>query len=81
MTNLVLSVEDTEIELVDKYMQLRHEIRISRDNLTCELNRRIALERYSRRPEKKSLRPMYPTCAPNSDLNNNNRDKSEIRAV
>lgn len=47
MTNLVPSgnilVDDKVIEMVDKYTYLGHEIRISRDNQTCELSRRTNL--------------------------------------
>ncbi|CAG9830961.1 unnamed protein product [Diabrotica balteata] len=47
MTNLVpsgpLKLENWNIETVDKYIYLGHEIQISRDNQTCELSRRIAL--------------------------------------
>ena len=47
MTNLVpsgnIAVGDCEVELVDKYTYLGHEVRISRDNQTCELKRRITL--------------------------------------
>lgn len=47
MTNLVMSerikIENTQIEEVDKYVYLGHEMRISRDNQTCELHRRINL--------------------------------------
>lgn len=47
MTNLVpscgLKISDHEIELVDKYIYLGHEVRITRDNQTCELKRRTTL--------------------------------------
>lgn len=47
MTNLVpsgnIAIGDGEVELVDKYTYLGHEVRISRDNQTCELRRRITL--------------------------------------
>ncbi|XP_072388223.1 uncharacterized protein [Diabrotica undecimpunctata] len=48
MTNLVpshpLRVEDVEIEIVDSYIYLGHTVKISRDNQTAELLRRITLE-------------------------------------
>lgn len=41
MSNLVLSenvhIHGTEIELVEKYTYREHEIRINRDNQTCEI--------------------------------------------
>lgn len=47
MTNLVpscnLMLEGKEIQYVISYKYLGHEIRIGRDNQTCELNRRIGL--------------------------------------
>lgn len=47
MTNLVQSQKvpnvDWEIELVNKYVYLGHEIKISRYNQTCEIKRRISL--------------------------------------
>lgn len=47
MTNLVFSepmkLENMEVEAVEKYTSLGHEVRISRDNQTCELSRRISL--------------------------------------
>lgn len=47
MTNLVFSeplkLQNTEIEAVEKYIYLGHKVRISRDNQTCELSRRISL--------------------------------------
>lgn len=47
MTNLVpseiLTVGGQEVELVNSYVYLGHEIRITRDNQTCELKRRITL--------------------------------------
>ncbi|CAG9839982.1 unnamed protein product [Diabrotica balteata] len=47
MTNLVpnelIEIEKSPIELVEKYVYLGHEIRLTRDNQTCELLRRISL--------------------------------------
>ncbi|XP_045460954.1 uncharacterized protein LOC123671253 [Harmonia axyridis] len=47
MTNLVpsanIAIGDHDVNLVDRYIYLGHEIRISRDNQTCELKRRITL--------------------------------------
>lgn len=47
MKNLVsvesINIEDIEIDLVDKFVYLCDEIRISRDNRTCELQKRIKL--------------------------------------
>lgn len=47
MTNLVpscnLILEGKEIQYVTSYKYLGHEIRLTRDNQTCELNRRIGL--------------------------------------
>lgn len=47
MTNLVpselIKVDGSRIELVEKYIYLGHEVRISRDNQTCELTRRVTL--------------------------------------
>lgn len=47
MTNLVpsenMTVDGCEVELVEKYIYLGHEVRIARDNQTCELKRRITL--------------------------------------
>ncbi|CAH1234661.1 unnamed protein product, partial [Diabrotica balteata] len=48
MTNMVpseeIQINNNKIELIDKYTYLGHEIKIPRDNQTCELNRRITLE-------------------------------------
>ena len=48
MTNMVFSeqiqIEDRVIEVVEKYLYLGHEIRIGRDNQTCEMLGRINLE-------------------------------------
>lgn len=38
LTNMV-PIENKEVALVHKYTDLGHEIRILRDNQTCELNR------------------------------------------
>lgn len=47
MTNLIpseeLQISGQCVELVDKYVYLGHEIRIDRDNQTCETKRRITL--------------------------------------
>lgn len=47
MTNMVpsehIQIHNNRIELVHKYVYLGHEIKISRDNQTCELARRITL--------------------------------------
>lgn len=47
MTNLVSSelikIDGVEIELVDRYIYLRHEVRVNRDNQSCKLTRRITL--------------------------------------
>ena len=47
MTNMVLSeqveAEGKQIQLVDKYIYLGHEVKLSRDNQTTELSRRISL--------------------------------------
>lgn len=47
MTNLVpssnISINDEEIEYVTCYKYLGHELRIGRDNQTCEISRRIKL--------------------------------------
>lgn len=44
MTDLVpsepITIENEKIEIVDKYIYLGHEIRINKDNQTCELSRR-----------------------------------------
>lgn len=49
MTNIVpsdqIQINNNEIELVDKCAYLGHEIRITRDNQACELNRRTTLGR------------------------------------
>lgn len=47
MTNLVpscgLKIDGAEIQLVNRYVYLGHEVSISRDNQTCELKRRLTL--------------------------------------
>ena len=47
MTNLVVSeglnLNGSNLELVSSYKYLGHELRIGRDNQTCEINRRIGL--------------------------------------
>jgi len=47
MTNLVpseqIEMDRSTIELVEKYIYLGQEVRISRDNQTCELSRRVTM--------------------------------------
>lgn len=47
MTNLITSelihIEDTNIELVEKYICLGNEIKVRRNNQTAQLSRRIVL--------------------------------------
>lgn len=66
MTNMVPSenivVDDCEVKLVDKYTYLGHEIRISRDNQTCEMKRRIVLSWAAYGKLRNIFRSDIPVC-------------------
>lgn len=66
MTNLVpsgnITIGDEEVELADKYIYLGHEIRISRDNQTCELRRRITLSWAAYGKMREVFKSNIPMC-------------------
>ncbi|CAG9826656.1 unnamed protein product [Diabrotica balteata] len=73
MTDLVhnknISVEDKDIEPVDSYKYLGHEIRISRDNQTIELKRRINLAWAAFGKIKNIFRSTIPMCLKRKVIN------------
>lgn len=66
ITNLVISEQislgDNHIEQVSMYKYLGHEIRIGRDNQTCEIGRRIGLTWTAFGKLSNTLKSNIPTC-------------------